>query len=381
MKTYFVTGSTGVLGSAVVEALLKDPSSRLRLLIRAPSQDVLQSRLRELLTYCAVDANAISDRVTPLAGDATQPRFGMPEEIYRDVVQECTHAIHCAGAVRMNLPIEEARRSAVGSARNLLRFAEDVSKVSGTAPKIEFVSTVGVGGRFPGSVPERWIDESRSFHNTYEQAKAEAEEVVKGAIDDGMPVTVHRPSMIVGSSTSGKVFNFQVFYHLAEFLSGRRTFGLFPQLGSATLDLVASNRVADAIVWSSTSPIATGRILHLCAGPGGAIDLPSLREIVRTAYRRHGLDVPNIHDLPTVIFRALTVMVGFVSDRRTRRALSTLPVFLDYLSDGQTFDNARTRELLSGAGLDLDRSDVLVEPILDFYLDAKHSGDPASRRR
>ena len=48
-----------------------------------------------------------------------------------------------------------------------------------------------------------------------EAAKAEAERAVwsEGA---GLPITVHRPSMVVGEAQNGRVIHFQVFYHLCE---------------------------------------------------------------------------------------------------------------------------------------------------------------------
>lgn len=63
---------------------------------------------------------------------------------------------------------------AADSARHLLTLADACTQLE----KIEFVSTVGVGGRTHGTVPEEWLHGRREFHNTYEQAKAEAEQVV-----------------------------------------------------------------------------------------------------------------------------------------------------------------------------------------------------------
>ena len=119
----------------------------------------------------------------------------------------------------------------------------------------------------PGALPERWITESREYHNTYEQAKAEAEVLVARGVAEGLPITVHRPSMVVGDSRTGDVMRFQIFYHLVEFLSGRRTFGFFPAFGATRLDIVPVDYVANAVVWSSGRQDTVGRILHLCAGP------------------------------------------------------------------------------------------------------------------
>src|SRR5690606_25545540 len=105
-------------------------------------------------------------------------------------------------SVRMNHPLGQARRAAVTATENILQLAR-LSRNNGLLQKMEAVSTVGVGGKYHDALPERWLDVPRSFHNTYEQSKAEAETILKNEVDRGMPITVHRPSMIVGDSRTG----------------------------------------------------------------------------------------------------------------------------------------------------------------------------------
>ena len=198
-------------------------------------------------------------QVKALRGDVTLPRLGLDEADYQALCAECTHIVHSAGNVRMNLPIEQARHSSVDSAQNIIALAHDSPRLE----KVEFVSTVGVGGRTHGAVPEEWILTPRGFHNTYEQAKAEAEDVIRAELEHGMALTVHRPSMVVGDTISGRIIHFQVFYHLCEFLSGRRTLGLAPGFGVARLDIVPADYVAKIIAWSSGTDITTVSYTHL----------------------------------------------------------------------------------------------------------------------
>jgi thioester reductase-like protein len=367
MKTYFVTGASGAVGSAVVEELLRDPDVRLKLLIRAKSAQELAERLRGLLGYWGIADGTAAARIEALAGDTTRPMLGLPEEVYVRLASECTHVIHSAGVVRMNLPIEEARRSAVGAAREVIALARRAA-MDGHLEKVEFVSTVGVGGRLPGTLPERWIHEPRGFHNTYEQCKAEAEVDVEAAVKEGLPITVHRPSMVVGDSRTGRIIHFQVFYHLAEFLSGARTRGILPDPGATQLDIVPCDYVAKAIVWSSRSESTRGSVLHLCAGPGLSLTIARLREMVRIAFVGHGRVLPRPVTVPSWLFRAAIPAVGAVAPERDRRALSTLPIFLDYMAEAQSFGNPQTVARLSPAGIRLPDVTALAYRILHFYL-------------
>jgi len=366
MKTYFVTGATGAIGSALIPILMRDVDSNIWLLLRAKSGDELMRRLEALFTFWRVDAGDLSTRtrIKALRGDATTARFGLDESTYAALCAECTHIVHSAGNVRMNLPIEHARLSSVESVRQIIALAHNCPHLE----KVEIVSTVGVAGRTNGTVPESWILTARRFHNTYEQAKAEAEEVVRMELERGLPITVHRPSMVVGDTVSGRIIHFQVFYHLCEFLSGRRTLGLSPDFGSARLDIIPADYVARVINWSSTTSISIGRVIHCCSGPDLALPLKPLRNDVRRVFRAGGRRLPPIISLPTGVFRKLLTGTSWLMPADARRAVKTLPVFLDYLATEQTFDNRSTQALLATTGLDLPAPATYLDKILGYYL-------------
>lgn len=367
MKTYFVTGATGAIGSALVPILLEDADTSVRLLLRANSDDELAQRLEALFAFWRIDANdrGKRERVRAFRGDTTVAHFGLDDSTYADLCAECTHIVHSAGNVRMNLPIERARLSSIGSAKQIIALANACTQLQ----KVEFVSTVGVAGRTDGAVPETWIRTPRQFHNTYEQAKAEAEDVIRAELERGLPLTVHRPSMVVGDTISGRIIHFQVFYHLCEFLSGRRTLGLSPDFGSAKLDIVPADYVARLIAWSSTTPASIGRILHSCSGPGLALPLKPLRDSVRRIFRAGGRRLPPIVTLSPSVFRSLLGGVGVFMPADARRAIKTLPIFLDYLATDQSFANHQTQALLASAGLGVPEPDSYLDKVLNYYLE------------
>ena len=367
MKTYLVTGATGAIGSALIPILLGDTNTRIHLLLRARSPDELDARLESLYAFwqIAPTDRETRSRVSALRGDVTSPRFGLGETDYQALCGECTHVVHAAGNVRMNLPIDEARHCSVDSTRHLIELAQRCVHLE----KVDFVSTVGVGGRRSGAVAEDWLLGARNFHNSYEQAKAEAEDVLRAQLAHGLPFTIHRPSMVVGDSASGRIIHFQIFYHLCEFLSGRRTLGLAPDFGAARLDIVPADYVAKVIAWSSANAASSGRILHSCSGPEMSLALGPLREVVRRAFAAAGQRLPPVINLPTGVFRALLGGVSLFMPGETRRAIKTLPVFLDYLATEQTFANARTQALLSTVGLAVPTPSSYLDSVLNFYLE------------
>ena len=374
MSVYFVTGATGTVGSTVVARLLADSQARVLALVRASSPAHAASRLEDALATMGKRGGFSIDRgrIRAVAGNVESRRLGLSAADHSEVSASCTHIIHCAGAVRMNLPLAEARLAAVDAMGNVLELAQILSS-AGQLRKMEVVSTVGVGGREHPFLREDWIGASHRFHNTYEQAKAEAEQLAHTAVRNGLPVVVHRPSMVVGDSHTGHTLQFQIFYFLVEFLAGRRTGGLFPELGAARLDIVPVDFVAEAIVRSSQTDATTGRILHLCAGPQGAVLLRRLQAIIRERLVARGERIVKARYISRPLFRKAARGLRMLSDKSTRAALGTLPILLDYLDTEQVFDNGRTAEWLMQEGVPIPSAEHYLPHVLDFYFAAKRT--------
>lgn len=367
MKQVFVTGATGTIGSALVPQLLAEPGTRVTLLLRADDDAALRARIDRLLAFWRMapdDLRAI--RIDAVRGDITQPQLGLAPADREALLQGCSHIVHAAASVKLNMPADEARATAVTPTRSILALARDIA-ARGRLQKLDLVSTVGVWGRSPGTMPERRLPGVRDFHNTYEAAKAEAERVVwdEGA---GLPLTVHRPSMVVGDSRDGRVIHFQVFYHLCEFLSGTRTLGIMPMLGHTRLDTVPVDWVAAAIAWSSAHPGASaGRILHLCAGPQ-AIPVTALQQLVRGLWLQQGRRLPRLHTLPSAWLARLVPVIGALAGAKARRALRGLPPVLAYLAEDQGFANTDSLALLQSAGLPQPPVQPTLDVVLRHYL-------------
>lgn len=368
MKSVLVTGATGTIGSALVPRLLVEPSTQLDLLIRSKGQADLERRLAEMLQYWNIppgDPRALRIRV--IEGDISLPNFGLSAAELSRLVSQTTHIIHSAASVKLNMSLEQARATAVLPTRTVLSLARQCQQ-AGQLRKVDLVSTVGVWGRTPGHMPERPLPEVKEFHNTYEAAKAEAEQVIwsEGV---GLPITVHRPSMVVGERQSGRVIHFQVFYHLCEFLSGARTFGIMPKLGLTQLDTIPVDWVADAICWSSAQPKTAGRIFHLCSGPDHAIALTRLQAHVRELFRVRGRKAPRLITVDRQLLERLVPWIGALAGAKTRRALRGLSPVLAYLAESQGFSNAETAQTFGDAGLPVPGVDQYLDAVLGYYLD------------
>lgn len=371
MRTVLVTGATGAIGSDLTRRLVIEENTKLRLLVRAQSPEHLNRRLHELFRFWDLDAKApsIAGRVEAFRGDVTQHRLGLDEPDWDRLSSEVTHVVHAAGNVKLNRPLPEARQAAVDSLRHVLSFVESCRR-TGAFQKLDYVSTVGVGGLMPGPLPERAIVERRAFRNSYEAAKAEAETVLLEEMDRGLSATIHRPSMVVGDSLTGKIIQFQVFYYLCEFLSGARTLGIVPQTRGFQLDIIPVDYVSQAIHMSSTRPDAAGKIFHLCSG-SEAPTLEELTQHVRHLFAACGRPTPKLRSIPLPLLRTVLPVAGWCVGKATRRALQALPFFLAYLDTPREFGNVASRAFFSSSGLSLPAPDSYVDVVLTYYLSGK----------
>ncbi|WP_068637131.1 SDR family oxidoreductase [Thauera butanivorans] len=370
MNTYFITGASGAVGSTIVPMLLQNRDTRIRILLRAESDEHLAQRLEALHDFWQLPpGDETHQRVEALRGDATLPKLGLDETTYARLCDDTTHLVHSAASVRMNDPLDHARHSAVGSAQAMLELARTLARRN-TLQKMEFVSTVGIAGKRPGILPETWIDEARAFHNTYERSKAEAETLVRAAIEkEGLPITVHRPSMVIGDSRDGRIIHFQIFYYICEILSGRKTSGLLPDFGDARLDIIPVDHVAAAIVASSRGQSPRGHILNLCSGPERSPRIAALVMLVRQILQERGQELPRGRSIPRAWFAALPRLLRPFLPAPQKRLLATFPMYMDYLSDHQAFGNDVYMSWLKARNAPLpERADEYARRALDYYL-------------
>ncbi len=168
-KRIAVTGSTGFLGTALVERLLRSvPGCDLVLLVRRGRMRSVEQRaqreifkndcfdrLRSDLGGRAAFDELIARRVQVIAGDVGTDGLGL-DDVGRGTLASCDIVIHSAAAVSFDSPLDLAVEV------NLLgptRIAQTLTEL-GVAPHLVSVSTCYVAGHRRGAAPEIRVDES-----------------------------------------------------------------------------------------------------------------------------------------------------------------------------------------------------------------------------
>jgi len=254
--------------------------------------------------------------VEPLAGDVTQPGFGLAVLPAVDLV------IHCAAVTAFDAP------PALYHAVNVLGAAH----AAALGLPLLHVSTAYVCGTRDGVIGEGEI--GTAFVNGYEASKAAAEALVGAARADGLPVAIARPSIIVGDWATGAIRSFDNIYMIFRLIAEGRVRTL-PAAAGASLDLVPIDHVCGGIVaMAEDFERVAGRTLHLVGS--APLPRPALGDGVAAV---PGLARPRFVEPAAFAPAALPAI-----ERRYHAAAASL--YTSYLRRGPRFDTTQARALL-----------------------------------
>jgi thioester reductase-like protein len=335
-----ITGATGYIGSYVVHFLLEG-NQDLLLLVRARTHDEARGRLWRALQL-HMDAPrfraVMRERIRVFLGELTQPGLGLGPEQTKELVRSTTSVIHVAASLN--------RRSAKACFNVNLRGTLELIKLARGAHedhglrRFSDVSTTAVAGKRRHAIvaEEEMVDWDISDHDPYARTKKLAEHLVRELLP-GVPVTVLRPSTVLGDSRFPETTQFDMVRAFA-FLAG---LPLLPLAPDWRLDIVPADFVGRAIAAVHQSDEPGHDAYNLSAGAAS----PTYREVVDALANRG-------HDRRPVfapwLFKSFSGATAALARTPRRWGLSRgaalLEVFLPYLRGDLVFDNRRIVERL-----------------------------------
>ena len=202
MEKIFLTGITGLVGSAFVVALLRERQDyEIVCLARKTAVKSAQQRTEEIIRdECKFDgcpelADRILKSVKVIEGDVTTID---PEELAKNPLLAGTTIIfHCAADVNLGKdPTGRTYRINYNGTVNMVKLAQ-LLKVK----EFHYVGTAYIAGKLVGTAFENMpID--NGFNNPYEESKFKAEMLVRNS---GIPFTIYRPAIITGRRSDGRI--------------------------------------------------------------------------------------------------------------------------------------------------------------------------------
>ena len=318
-----MTGASGFLGRACLRLLRELPEPpALTLLLRPPARARLEQE------------GLLRSEWQALEGDLAQPRLGLVEDAYQRLAAGLRGVFHCAGNVRFDLRLEQARRVNLEGTRRLLELALAAAG-GGARPRFDHVSTAYVVGRREGRFDEQDGPGAAGFCNSYEQTKWEAEQLVRGA-GGALAVTVYRPSILLPSTADSDQPGSLAPVWCARMLRRGRLLCI-PGRRSARLDLIGVDTAARALAHYLTRDSAPGGTIHLTAGCDHAA---TFGELVELAAAQLGVRPPPWIE-PRLFRRWIRPLLWLLLHGQRRSVWLSGENLLPYLEQSRCFEPRR----------------------------------------
>ncbi len=337
----FITGSTGYLGSYVINEYRVNSKEHLLLLIRAKTQDEAQKKLWQAcqLHMNFEDFSNLLERVQIYLGDLSSTQFGLQQVDYTRLIDQTDSILHIAAS--LNRKSEKACLNVnLRGSLHVIEFGRIADQVN-RLKKISVVSTVAVAGQRQDEVvlENEMIDFDRSDYDPYARTKKFMEYMLDRLMPN-VPKCVFRPSIVLGDSRFGETTQFdmvQAFVWLSKLL-------ILPFNKNWRADIVNADFVSNAIFQLHQKTDHQFLSYNLSSG----VESCTYDEITR-ALSSHGDEAQSMFvpalEKPCTFF--VNAMAQLPRSLKLSRSFALLKVFWPYLTFNTVFDNSRVVEELS----------------------------------
>lgn len=345
-ESIFVTGFPGFIASRLVERLA---STETQFFLLVQPQFVEQA-MDEIESISEVTDTPLENYVI-VEGDITQPRLGIDNDDFETIRYETTDIFHLAAAYDLAVAKDVAFAVNLEGTKNVNEFARSVTDLK----RYNYISTCYVAGKREGTILETELKHDAGFRNYYEETKYLAELEVE-QLKSQLPITIHRPAVVVGDSKTGETAKYDGIYYLIKYLMKAPSVLRLLNVGNekVRLNLVPVDFVVEAIVALSRDAKANGKTVAI-ADPSPLTTEELFDVIAEDLTGRKSEFHPPVR-------LANWFLNTPISPPITGLPHSGVPYF--FIS--QLYDTSVANELLSKHGIVCPRFPDYVEHLLDF---------------
>ena len=345
-ESTFITGFPGFIASRLLERLVK-PETQYFLLV----QPMLVQRAMEEIEIIAESTGSPLENFVIIEGDITLPQLGISDTDLQTIQYETTDVFHLAAAYDLAISKDTAFKVNLQGTKNVNDIVCSIKNLR----RYNYVSTCYVAGKREGVILETELEHKAGFRNYYEETKYLAEIEVE-SLKSHLPVTIYRPSVVVGDSETGETAKYDGIYYLINYLLKAPSILRLVNVGNSRvrLNLVPVDFVVESMAELSGDKAAVGRTIAL-ADPEPLTTAEIFDEIANDLTgRRSEFSLPP---------RFAEWFLG----TRISPPITGLPHHgVPYFFIAQTYDTAIGSELLSPHGLICPRFGDYVGNLLDF---------------
>jgi len=345
-ESCFITGFPGFIAGRLIEKLIA-PERQFFLLVQPQFVDRAVEEIEEI----AERTGTPLDRFGLVAGEISVPDLGIPTADLGTIQYETTDVFHLAAAYDLGVSKDVAFKVNLQGTKNV----NDVVCTIKNLRRYNYISTCYVAGKREGVILEDDLEHKAGFRNFYEETKYLAEQEVE-RLKPTMPVTIYRPSVVVGDSDTGETAKYDGIYSLIKYLRKAPSILRLVNVGNdkVRLNLVPVDFVVDSIAALSRDERAIGKTVAI-ADPS-----PFTTEQLFDLIAKDMTGRKSEFKLPLRV--AEWFLNTGISPPMTGLPHQSVPYF--FVS--QTYDTAIATELLAPHGVECPRFDRYVGNLLDF---------------
>lgn len=254
-ETIFITGFPGFIASRLVERLVGS-ETQFYILVQPR---FLEQAIQEIEQIADL-TSAPLDSFVLVEGDITEPDLGISDQDVEIIRAETTDVYHLAALYDLAVSKEDAVKVNLDGTKNINEFVRSL----GDLRRYNYISTCYVAGKRTGKIFETELEHDAGFRNYYEETKYLAEMEVEKLKPD-LPVTIFRPSVVVGDSQAGETAKYDGIYYLIHYLRRAPWLLRILNVGNSKvrLNLVPVDFVVDAIATLGRDKHAVGKTLAI----------------------------------------------------------------------------------------------------------------------
>ncbi len=334
------------------------------MLVRENSATKAQQRIENLLKILSPEIDIVQARrqIRVICGDITLSGLGLSEPVLNSLATEVTHIIHAAASTQFQLPLKYARLVNYKGTKNIMAFAKQAQD-AGNLQHVGYISTAYVCGKKEGTIYEDDMEHQKGFSNTYEQTKWESEQFVRNLMSD-LPVTIFRPSIVVGDSKTGMTLAFNVLYTPLKWIQ-KGVITVLPCSPDTPLDVVPVDFVSNAILhFLLKTEKCIGKIYHLVAGKANSATVGEIVKHAINYFNNTALGKPKIgikFSPPYFYCGPPPILHG-----KVKRALQLIKIYESYICTKRHFDNTNTINALQGTNISTPKLSSYFNNILSY---------------
>ena len=207
-RSIFLTGFPGFIAGRLVERLACS-STQFFLLVQPQFVEAATDSVGRITKEKGVPL----ENFALVEGDITAPNLSIADADLEAIRAETTDIFHLAAVYDLAVEKDVAYSVNLDGTRNVNKLARSIQHLN----RYNYVSTCYVAGKRKGRILETDLEHNAGFRNYYEETKYLAEMEVE-QLKKELPVTIFRPSVVVGDSKTGETAKYDGIYYLIHYL-------------------------------------------------------------------------------------------------------------------------------------------------------------------